>query len=139
MRPGRMTLRVTLFLAFQSLWFQGLAIGEPVIEGPFLGIGNEPCSVFMSTYEHNPASLDDHLETGDEGPHHKTSYTSVDYINWVQGYLSGYNLHENDGVNIAENASNGGMLNFLYRRCTETPDASFSTVLPKLIERLENR
>jgi len=108
-------------------------------ESAFLGIGAQQCHVFISTYEHNPASLDDHTETGDEGPHHETEYTSLDYIHWVQGYLSGFNLHGNDSINVAQNASNGGMLNFLYRRCIETPDAPFYTVLPKLIERLESR
>lgn len=142
MRSGRLNLTVIpLLLLFVSLlWFPGVTRGDDLsLEEAFLGIGAEPCNVFISTYEHNPASLDDHHETGDEGPHHKTEYTSIDYINWVQGYLSGYNLHNNSGENTAENASNGGMLNFLYRRCIETPDAAFYTVLPKLIERLESR
>ena len=105
----------------------------------YLGLASESCSVFISTYEHNPASLDDHHEAGDEGPHHKTEYTSVDYINWIEGYLSAYNLHQNAGINGAERASIGGMLNFLYRQCIETPEAPFYTVLPKLLHRLENR
>lgn len=117
----------------------GYAEGDGTDEEAFLGIGAEPCNIFISTYEHNPASLDDHHETGDEGPHHKTNYTSTDYINWIQGYLTAYNLHENAGINIANNASNGGMLNFLYRRCIESPDAPFYSVLPKLLERLESR
>lgn len=105
----------------------------------FLGLGAEQCNVFISTYEHNPASLNEHHEQGDEGPHHKTDYTSRDYIIWLKGYLSAYNFHENSGVNITNNASDGGILNFLYRRCIESPNAPFYSVLPKLLERLESR
>jgi hypothetical protein len=121
---------------FLTMALQPLTAAEETGQGAMLGLGGEACSVFMSTYEHNPESLDDHHETGDEGPHHKTEYASSDYIHWLRGYLSGYNVHEFDGNNIAANASNGGMLYFLYRRCSETPDAPFHTVLPALLERL---
>lgn len=114
-------------------------IAEEAGEGlPGLGVGGESCNVFMSTYEHNPDSLDEHhMETGDEGPHHKTSYTSADYIHWLQGYLSAYSVHNNDRVDVSRGASTGGMLYFLYRRCSEDPDASFSSMMPALLERLD--
>ena len=108
-------------------------------EGGGLGVGSEPCSVYMSTYEHNgvPAHDDDNhsedIHLVEEGGDH---YVTTDYIKWLQGYLSAYNIHEFDGNNIAEKASVGGMLNFLYRRCSERPDDAFYTVLPLLLERL---
>jgi hypothetical protein len=129
-----------IFVVIQALALLSFVYAEGNVEEvAFLGVGAESCSTFMSTYEHNPASLDEHHETSDEGPHHKTDYTSIDYINWVQGYLSGYNKHLNNGNNIANKASNGGVLYFLYRRCSEIPDAPFYSVLPALLERLESR
>ena len=134
------TLQSILFVVILALAFLPYVSAEVNMEEvAFLGVGAESCSIFMSTYEHNPASLDEHHETGDEGPHHKTEYTSTDYIIWVQGYLSGYNIHYNNGNNVADKASNGGILYFLYRRCSETPDAPFYSVLPALLERLESR
>ncbi|MGK0297355.1 MAG: hypothetical protein ACI9XC_000958 [Gammaproteobacteria bacterium] len=104
-----------------------------------LGIGGEDCSVFMNTYEHNPNSVEDDHDVGDEGPHHEATYTSLIYITWLQGYLSAYNLHENNGDDVSVRASIGGMLYFLYRRCSDSPDAAFHTVMPALIERLKSR
>jgi hypothetical protein len=108
-------------------------------DGGAVGLGSELCSVYMTTYEHNgvPAHDDDnHSEEihliEDDAEHYVTS----DYITWLQGYLSGYNIHEFAGENIASKASVGGMLNFLYRRCSEHPDDAFYTVLPLLLERM---
>ena len=105
-------------------------------QGAVLGIGSESCSVFMTTYEHNPDSVDEDHHIGDEGAHFEASYTSADYINWIQGYLSAYNTYEYNNGNIASRASIGGMLNILYRRCSETPNAAFYTKLPALLERI---
>ncbi|MGY8814742.1 MAG: hypothetical protein ACKVHQ_08485 [Gammaproteobacteria bacterium] len=104
-----------------------------------LGIGNSNCSTFMTTYEHNPNSVDDDHEIGDEGVHHEAAYTSSEYIQWLQGYLSAYNHYKFDGENIAAKASIGGMLNFLYQRCSDTPDEKFHTIMPALLERIESR
>jgi hypothetical protein len=108
-------------------------------DGGALGLGSEPCRVFMSTYEHNgvPAHDDDNhsdeIHQVEEGGDY---YVTTDYIKWLQGYLSGYNIHEFEGKNVAERASVGGMLNFLYRRCSERPDDPFYTVLPLLLDRI---
>ena len=108
-------------------------------DGGALGLGSEPCRVYMNTYEHNdtPAHDDDnhsdeiHLVAADD-----EHYATTDYIKWLQGYLSGYSIHENGGENVASRASMGGMLNFLYRRCSERPDDPFYSVLPLLLDRL---
>ena len=104
-------------------------------QGAGLGIGGETCSIFMTTYEHNPESShgDDETYAADEAV---DNYTTSDYINWLQGYLSAYNIYQNDDVNVASRASIGGMLYFLYRRCSEDPDAAFHTVMPALLERI---
>jgi hypothetical protein len=104
-----------------------------------LGIGKNSCSTFMTTYEHNPNSLDDDHEIGDEGAHYEAAYTSAEYIQWLQGYLTAYNHYKFGGENIAAKASVGGMLNFLYKRCSDTPDEEFHTIMPALIERLMSR
>jgi hypothetical protein len=104
-----------------------------------LGIGNSSCSTFMTTYEHNPNSVDDDHEIGDEGAHHEAAYTSSEYIQWLQGYLTAYNHYKFDGENIAAKTRVGGMLNFLYQRCSETPENKFHTVMPALLERLGSR
>ena len=100
-----------------------------------LGIGGETCSVFMATYEHNPDSLHGDDDTNAENESVQ-NYTTSDYINWLQGYLSSYNIYQNDGINVTSRASMGGMLYFLYRRCSETPYAAFYTVMPALLERV---
>ena len=147
-RPESMSrytcLRLYLYLA-------GIALVASVISTPAsadegdeqqaaaLGVGGESCSVYMTTYEHNPNSVDDDHEIGDEGVHHEAAYTSSDYIHWLQGYLSAYNQYENDGKEVSARASAGGMLYFLYRRCSETPEAAFHTMMPALLERLNLR
>jgi hypothetical protein len=123
-----------------------LAVGLPLTpasaaederQGAGLGIGGEACSIYLTTYEHNPDSVDDDHDVGDEGVHHEANYTSSDYIHWLQGYLSAYQWHENYGKDVTIRVNMGGILNYLYRRCSENPDAAFYTMMPALLERLK--
>ena len=127
---------LTIILLALSLPLRSVGADNGDEQDAVLGIGSESCSVFMTTYEHNPDSVDEDHHVGDEGAHYEASYTSSDYIHWIQGYLSAYNIYEYNNGNIASRASIGGMLNILYRRCSDTPDAAFYTVMPALLERI---
>ena len=130
---------LVILLSWLSLQMTSISADDGIEQSAILGVGGESCSVYMTTYEHNPGSLDDDHDAGDEGVHHEASHTSSDYIHWLQGYLTAYNKFEYNNENIASQPSVGGMLYFLYRRCSETPEAAFYTVLPALLERIGSK
>ena len=127
-------------LLFISMLCTSVIAEEPEVQGGTgSGVGAENCSVYMTTYEHNPASVDEHHALGDEGVHHEASYTSSDYIHWLQGYLTAYDLYVDATGGPVSKASVGGMLYFIYRQCSKSPEAPFYSVLPALLDRIKNK
>jgi hypothetical protein len=126
----------SILLAMQPVGTLAVGAGDHQHADP-AGIATSTCSMYMTTYEHNPDTLGANHDDGDEGVHLEAAYTSPDYIIWLQGYVSAYNQYENDGQGVGRGINAGPVLHFLYQRCSEAPDATFISVLPALIAHLK--
>jgi len=101
------------------------------ISGKVIGPGSNTCREFALTYEHSPGG---HVH--DDEPASAGLRTS-DYIRWLQGYLSAYNLYQYAGEDITARTNMANILRFAYDWCSENPYADFISALPGIVEKIK--
>jgi hypothetical protein len=80
----------------------------------------------------NEDSCGKFLSARDEARHGKYDHLN-DYIEWLSGYLSGFNRGAQDTYDIAGDTDTRSMFQWIENRCRQRPQESFSDAVEELI------